>query len=232
MSEDMSPPRRKLRLEGVDAPRSGLLSVEEMKKEIARKKKDELVMYKELDPLVSGRGAEPIYRDKEGNRISKNDILKLQKGEEKPEEKDLEWGTGLVQKREAEAKKRELEFEKERPFARGIDDPELDRMLKERVRWGDPMVHLGKTKHDELVLEDFSENEKMRESGFIIPQRIPNHSWISRRMDAPTNRYGIKPGRHWDGVDRSNGYEKDYFGRSNEKQANEREAYLWSVSDM
>ncbi|KAG5614299.1 hypothetical protein H5410_014123 [Solanum commersonii] len=246
-----------------------------------------------MDPLVSGRGAEPVYRDKiTGQRMSKEEFLKSKKKKEEKEkpkgtdecyfssisskkrqlkardlvvveisdhmplrirftsgqkaidylvllglsntevnEIKLEWGKGLAQKREMEVRLQELESEKDKPFARSRDDPELDTMLKERVRWGDPMAHLVKKKLDP-ILPDFGANEKMKDSGFIIPQDIPSHSWIKRGLDAAPNRYGIRPGRHWDGVDRSTGYEKELFKRTNEKQATEKEAYLWSVSDM
>ncbi|KAL4379858.1 hypothetical protein GQ457_02G035600 [Hibiscus cannabinus] len=236
---DLSPPRKSKRESSGPAslkqqPKTGLISGSEIREEISKTKKDDWLRFKEMDPSKSGRGAEPVYRDKiKGERVSKEEFLKSKrKGEDKPKEKELEWGKGLAQKREAEARFQELEQEKNKPFARTRDDPELDNMLKDRLRWGDPMAHLVKKKQPELVLKDLGDGEKMKESGFIVPQDIPQHSWIVRKLDAAPNRYGIRPGRHWDGVDRSNGFEKKMFTKLNEKRATEREAYLWSVSDM
>ncbi|KAK4742027.1 hypothetical protein SAY87_000028 [Trapa incisa] len=229
---DLSP--RKYRKGSVhnDSRKGGLISSQDSGKEIAKIKQDEQLRFQAMDPSLIGKGAEPVYRDKlTGKRLSKEERLKS-KEEEKPKEKRLEWGKGLAQKREAEKKLQELELEKDRPFARTRDDPELDKMLRDRVRWGDPMAHLVKRNYPEPVLADLGNNEKMKESGFIIPQEIPSHSWLRRGCAPAANRYGIKPGRHWDGVDRSNGFENQMFKRMNEKRATEREAYLWSVSEM
>jgi pre-mRNA-splicing factor CWC26 len=112
------------------------------------------------------------------------------------------------------------------------DDKDLDSMLKNRSRWGDPMAHLVKNKgpsEDQLGQLD---TEEMKAQGFIVPQEVPSHSWLKRGLAPPYNRFGIRPGRHWDGVDRSTGFEKEIVKSKNAKQARANEAYLWSVSDM
>ncbi|XBI06764.1 uncharacterized protein [Aegilops tauschii subsp. strangulata] len=240
-SDDLSPPRkerdtsppRKVRKEGAqkETMRAGLMSAEEVKEDIRKIKEDEKLKFAAQDPSFTGKGAKVVFRDKEGKRINQEDIQKAKK-DEKPKEKHIEWGKGLVQKRAAEARVKELEDVKDQPFARTRDDPELDGMLKNRLRWGDPMAHLVKRKDTDFLLNDLGDDEKMKESGFIVPQNVPAHSWLKRGVDPPPNRYGIKPGRHWDGVDRSNGYEKDMYKLKNDKQATEQEAYLWSVADM
>ncbi|KAF5458113.1 hypothetical protein F2P56_022171 [Juglans regia] len=233
--QDLSPLRKSRKEAAVNEQRkTGLLTGKEISEEIARTKKTDWLRFKEMDPSISGLGAEHVYRDKlKGECISKEDFLKSRQKvnvEEKPKEKKLEWGKDLAHKREAEAKLQELELEKEKPFARTRDDPELDNMLKERLRWGDPMAHLVKKKHPEMVLPNLGDSEKTKEAGFVVPQDIPVHSWLKRGLDAALNQYGIRPGRHWAGVERGNGFEKGLFKRTNKRRrATETEANLWSV---
>lgn len=125
-------------------------------------------------------------------------------------------------------------------------------MYKQQTRWGDPFNSLSQKRKikDDTYLAPVIDNthkymfkkqsksflikinKKYLNIEFNIPQKIPEHSWIKRRAVAPTNRFGISPGRHWDGVDRSNGYEKDYLQFLNERVSRDKEARLWSMEDM
>lgn len=51
-------------------------------------------------------------------------------------------------------------------------------------------------------------------------------------MGPPVSRYNIRPGRHWDGVDRSNGFEANMFKTRNELAARGETARMWAQQDM
>ena len=66
---------------------------------------------------------------------TKEEVYKKAKKEEKVE-KYMEWGKGLVQKKEREQKLASALYEADKPLARYKDDKDLDRLLKEQDREG------------------------------------------------------------------------------------------------
>ncbi|XAO22606.1 pre-mRNA-splicing factor CWC26 [Cryptococcus bacillisporus CA1280] len=155
---------------------------------------------------------ETVHRDVTGRII---DVKKLHEEEKRREEEERrkeaerkEWTKGMVQRKNREEYRR---LEKEMAAAdvgRSRDDVRMNKEMKEEERWNDPAAAF---------------LTKKKKKG---PRR-PKYegAW------AP-NRFGIAPGFRWDGVDRSNDFEKKYFQAQNTRARREYEHNQWSVEDM
>jgi pre-mRNA-splicing factor CWC26 len=106
-----------------------------------------------------------------------------------------------------------LEKAKTMSLSRYADDRQLNDEQKEQERWNDPaMAFLSKgttTKGNKT-----SKGRKKTYAGAFEP-----------------NRYGIRPGYRWDGVDRSIGFEKRWFEARNQKQNIKDLQYAWQMDE-
>ncbi|EEC18578.1 conserved hypothetical protein, partial [Ixodes scapularis] len=121
------------------------------------------------------------------------------------------WGKGLAQQEQQTQKLEEHLHEMSKPFSRYEDDEDLEKHLKDQEREGDPMLNYIR---------------KKKKKG--VENNLPKYSG----PEPPPNRYGIRPGYRWDGVDRSNGFEKKLVEMRNNKKATEEIAYKWSVEEL
>ncbi|NXF33224.1 BUD13 protein, partial [Nyctibius bracteatus] len=163
------------------------------------------------------RYAETVFRDKSGRRrdLAQERLEQRRQAEAQAErdEQYARWGKGLAQGRQQEQNVEDAMKEMQKPLARYIDDQDLDRMLREQEREGDPMAEFIKKRK---AKESKAKKEKPRYKG----------------PAPPLNRFNIWPGHRWDGVDRSNGFEQQHFARMANKKAVQELAYKWSVEDM
>ncbi|GAB0088708.1 hypothetical protein DMENIID0001_031720 [Sergentomyia squamirostris] len=219
-SQTPEPPsgREKARrtLEGKTA---GLQDAKSLRFESEKIRHRDAEAFKKMSDEMSGRNASAVLRDKRTGRIrdldreAERDRAKEQKEMEKKAVYDR-WGKGVKQVEDYRKKMDEESHEMSKPLARYSDDADLDNYLKQQEREGDPMLEYIRQK----------EREKKKDSK---APAVPIYTG-----PYPENRLGLRPGYRWDGVDRSNGYEKKWFDVQNKKKAIQEEAYRYSTEDL
>lgn len=159
---------------------------------------------------------ETVYRDATGRRIDismkRAEARRMAAEAEEKERLAKEALKGEVQQEEARRRREQLQDAKLMPLARTADDEDMNRELKEQERWNDPMMQFMSGKESS--------------TGKAKSKRRPMYEGA-----APPNRYGIKPGYRWDGVDRGTGFEAERFKALNRRKRNEGLDYAWQMDE-
>ncbi|KAM5434667.1 Pre-mRNA-splicing factor cwc26 [Microsporum ferrugineum] len=169
-----------------------------------------------------GLESETIYRDASGRII--NVAMKRAEARKAAEEAAAaeraakEALTGDVQRKEKEARRLALEEAKFIPLARTAEDEDLNTELKSRQRWNDPAAA-------------FLSEPKSAGAGSGASADAGGGGGKVYKGPSPPNRYGIRAGFRWDGVDRSNGFEHKWFEARNRRGRMENMEYAWQMDE-
>ena len=134
--------------------------------------------------------AETIYRDKFGNQLSATEAFEKKVGSTTAstgKRQKMLNNMGTVQIEEKIKLQKEFEDIKKSAFSRSKDDKNLQQELQLRARADDPLRRMAQRCCD-------WQGGRNGGSGVPLKQGLPN-------------RFMIKPGYRWDGVDRGNGFE-------------------------
>jgi pre-mRNA-splicing factor CWC26 len=171
-----------------------------------------------------------IYRDASGRVINLSEQHAKKAAEEREKalqkQREREEAMGEVQRRQKDERKQELEDAKFLTFGRDVDDEEMNEMMRKQRRWDDPMAQY-------LAEQPGGEDE-----GKAVAVAATKTSSDAARGKmkvyqgtAAPNRYGILPGHRWDGVDRGNGFEKEWFQARSRSKRNNDLSYQWQMDE-
>jgi len=199
---------------------AGLQNTSQFKKAEALLQEKSRKEAKKVAEQNGGESKETVYRDKHGRRISTDEDLSRHRKTKKKrieidEKEQLEWGKGRAQIQAEEEAMRERSFVQNESFARFKDDVRLDQEKKEIIRKGDPMAAQALKKQVQLK----GGREKLT-------------NYIYKGPEPKPNRFNIRPGYRWDGVDRGNGFEDKVLACKYSKHRKKEDAYRWSSADM
>jgi pre-mRNA-splicing factor CWC26 len=206
-----------------DGTHAGLQSAAAVSAQLARRKAQEDAEF--ARHRRDNKEEETVYRDATGRRVD----LSMRRAEARraaaeAEERERERQAkiapkGDVQAAQAKARREALEDAKTMSFARTADDEEMNRELKEKERWNDPMAQF-------LTPAAEPSGGGKASTGKKGKARRPIYAGA-----APPNRYGIKPGYRWDGVDRGTGFEAERFKAINRRDRNKGLDYAWQMDE-
>ncbi|KAJ4382400.1 Pre-mRNA-splicing factor cwc26 [Didymella sp. IMI 355093] len=200
-----------LRLES--GARAGLQTAAQVAADMKERQDAEQRKAEQATKELVAAAQETIYRDASGRII--NVAMKRAEARKKAEEEErikLEKereARGDVQNAAAAKRKQMLADAKTMTVARYADDAELNDELKGRGHWNDPAAGFLKKKKAGRSITG-----KPLYTGAFQP-----------------NRYGIRPGHRWDGVDRGNGFESEWFKSRNRKANIEKLEYQWQQDE-
>lgn len=178
-----------------------------------RRKKAELAAFQASTKQQQDGGGETIYRDASGRIINvamkRAEARKAAEEAAKAEQAAKEALMGDVQRQAKQERQEQLRSARAMPLARTIEDEDLNDELRSQERWNDPAAQ-------------FLTSKKAATSKTGRP--------LYKGGFAP-NRYGIRPGHRWDGVDRGNGFEKEWFQARARKDRIRDLEYEWQMDE-
>ena len=192
---------------------AGLQTAEQVTAAMKKRQAEERAWFLADGDDHSGRGKETIYRDASGRII--NVAMKRAEARKKLEEEQakaaaaVEAQKGAVQQAQRSQKQQEIKDAKYMTVSRYADDVDMNEELKQRERWNDPAA-------------GFLSSKKAGKS--VTGKSLYNGAFMP-------NRYGIRPGHKWDGVDRGNGFEKEYFAAQNRRKNVKELEYAWQMDE-
>ena len=198
---------------------AGLQTAAQLTAQLAAREREEAAALA-ADPSLNPANAaaqETIYRDASGRmiNIAKAKATAQQKAEEealaiaRKKAREEEEAKGDVQRREKEERRKELDHIRGVGVARYADDKDLNEELRARDRWNDPA-------------REFLTNRGSGGGGGAKAGGSKGYQGASM-----PNRYGIRPGSRWDGVDRGNGFEAKWFQARNRVTKLKELEYAW-----
>ncbi|KAI1805934.1 Pre-mRNA-splicing factor of RES complex-domain-containing protein [Daldinia bambusicola] len=215
-----------------DGTHAGLQSAATVSAQLEARRRAEREEYERESRGKNGKGkgageAETIYRDATGRRVDvsmKRAELRREAAEAAAREAaKTEALKGEVQMEAARRRREVLEDAKVMTVARHADDADMNRELKEQVRWGDTMARFIEPK-GAAGGGGGGRGDGVGKKRKLKGKPIYQGAW------AP-NRYGIRPGYRWDGVDRGNGFEAERFKAINRRERNKGLEYSWQMDE-